>query len=151
MEILVWLGIMVLFLIIEAVTVGLATIWFAAGALAAVAACAFGINIAGQIAIFFVVSLLLLFFTRPIAVKYINPHKIRTNYEDAVDRTVRITARVDNRAGTGTAVLNGQEWTVRMQNDKIILEEGELAKVISVEGVKLILVPFDDQPKSGKI
>ena len=151
MEILIWLGIMVLLLIIEAVTVGLATIWFAVGALAAIAACVFGVGIAGQIVLFFVVSLVLLFFTRPIAVKYINPHKIRTNYEDAVDRIVRITARVDNRAGTGTAVLNGQEWTVRMQNDKITLKEGELAKVVSVEGVKLILLPFDDISEKGQV
>lgn len=63
----------------------------------------------------------------------------RTNYENAVDKTVRITERVDNIAGTGTAVLNGQEWTARMQQDDVTLEPGELATVAAVEGVKLIL------------
>ena len=71
------------------------------------------------------------------------PHKLRTNYENAVDKTVRITERVDNIAGTGAAVLNGQEWTARMQQDDVTLEPGELATVAAVEGVKLILIPFD--------
>ena len=138
----VWLGIMVFFLVIEAVTVGLATIWFAAGALAALIASAAGAGVLGQTAVFFIVSFVLLLFTRPVAVKYINPHKVRTNYEDAVDKTVKITERVDNLNATGSAVLNGQEWTARMQDSSLALEEGELAKVAAVEGVKLILVPL---------
>ncbi len=143
MEVLIWLGIMILFLIIEAVTVGLATIWFAAGAFAAILAGLLGVGVMGQIVLFFLVSLILLIFTRPIVIKYINPNKIRTNYENAVDKTVRITKRVDNRNGAGTADLNGQEWTVRMQDDGIVLEEGELARVVAVEGVKLILAPHN--------
>lgn len=141
--VLFWLGFMILFLVIEAVTVGLATIWFAAGALAAIIASALGIGFLGQMMLFLAVSFLLLFFTRPIAVKYISPHKVRTNYEDLIDRTVKITERVDNTEGTGKAVLNGQEWMVRMYQDTLFLEEGDLAKVAAVEGVKLILVPLD--------
>lgn len=137
-----WLGIMILFLVIEAITVGLATIWFAAGALAALLAGVSGIGVIGQIVIFFAVSLALLFFTRPVAMKYINPRKVRTNYEDAMGKTVKITEYVDNRAGTGSATLNGQEWTARMQDDNASLKEGELATVAGIEGVKLILVPF---------
>lgn len=141
--ILFWLCLMILFLVIEAVTVGLAMIWFAAGALAAIIASALGAGILGQIALFFVVSFLLLFFTRPIAVKYLSPHKVRTNYEDVIDKTVKITEGVDNIGGTGKALLNGQEWTVRTYTDTYLLEKGDLAKVKAVEGVKLILVPLD--------
>lgn len=143
MEVLFWLGLMIVFLIIEAITVGLATIWFAVGALAAMIAAALGGGIAIQIMLFFLASLALLFFTRPLAVKYFNGNKIRTNYEDAVDKTVRITERVDNISGTGAAMLNGQEWTARMKSDDMALEQGELAKVISIEGVKLILTPLE--------
>ncbi len=144
MEVLVWLGIMILLLIIEAVTVGLTTIWFAAGALAALIAAMLGAGILVQALLFFAVSLVLLVFTRPIAVRYINPHKVRTNYEDTVGKTVRITQCVNNRNDTGTAVLNGLEWTARMQEDNVILQEGALARVVAVEGVKLILVPAED-------
>lgn len=142
MEVFIWLGIMILFLIIEAATVGLFTIWFAAGALAALIAYALGVGSTGQIIVFFVVALVLMIFTRPLAKKYVNPNKIRTNYEDVVDKTVKITQRVDNINGTGTAVLNGQEWTARAQCDDIVLTEGDLAKVVAIEGVKLILVPL---------
>lgn len=145
MEVFIWLGIMILCLIIEAVTVGLATIWFAAGALVAVIAAVLGLGIVWEIILFFTVSLVLLFFTRPFAVKYINPHKVRTNYEDAVDKTVKVTERVDNIEGTGKAVLNGLEWTARMQDKESVLTEGELAKVTAVEGVKLILIPYDEE------
>ena len=141
MAVYLWLGIMVVLLLIEAVSVGLFTIWFAIGALAALIASALGMGVLGQITLFFLISLALLFFTRPIAVNYINPHRIRTNYEDLVDKVVKITECVDNRKSTGTAVLNGQEWTARMQEDDLILPAGEMAKVAAIEGVKLILVP----------
>lgn len=142
MEVFVWLGIMILCLIIEAVTVGLTTIWFAIGAFAAMIAGVLGLGMIGEIVLFFVVSFVLLIFTRPVAVKYLNPHKVRTNYEDAVDKVVKITERVDNINGTGKAVLNGLEWTARMQEKEMILAEGELAQVTAIEGVKLILVPY---------
>lgn len=143
MEVLIWLGIMILLLIIEAVTVGLTTIWFAAGALAAILAALVGIGVIGQVLICFGVSLALLIFTRPVVVRYITPYQIRTNYEDAVGKTVKITGRVHNTDGTGTAVLNGQEWTARTKDDGITLAEGSLARVVAVEGVKLILIPED--------
>lgn len=140
-----WLGLIILFLVIEAVTVGLATIWFAAGALAALLVSLCGVGILGQMVVFFLVSMALLFFTRPVAVKYFDPHKIRTNYEDAVDKTVKITERVDNIGGTGAALLNGQEWTARMQNPDETLNEGDLARVVAVEGVKLILATIQEE------
>ena len=143
LDVFFWLGSMVLFLVIEAITVGLATIWFAAGALVALLAAVFGVGLIGQIFLFFTASLILLIFTRPIALKYMNPHSVRTNYEDALDKVVKVTARVDNRSGTGAALLNGQEWTAHLQDDDGVMEVGELAKVTAVEGVKLILVPFE--------
>lgn len=144
MTVFIWLGIMILFLVIEAFTVGLFTIWFAAGAFAAMIACGLGLGTFGQFVVFFVVSLLLLIFTRPIALKYVNPKKTRTNYEDAVDKTVKITETVDNINGTGIAVLNGQEWTARTKTEGMLLQKGTLAKVVAVEGVKLILVPAEE-------
>ena len=143
MTVLIWLIIMIIFLIAEAVTVGLATIWFAAGALAAMGVCALGFGTFAQFVVFFIVSMVLLIFTRPFALKYINPNKIRTNYEDVVDKTVKITGR------TGTAVLNGQEWTARSKREDEILEEGELARVVEVTGVKLIVVKISPEERES--
>lgn len=141
MEAYIWLIIMVIFLIIEGATVGLTTLWFAIGALVAMLANLLGLGIVGQFIIFIVVSLVLLAFTRPLALKYLNPRRSRTNYEDAVDKTVKITERVDNDNGTGTAVLNGQEWTARAWKDDVIIEIGTMAQVVEVKGVKLIVKP----------
>ena len=102
-----WLALFVILLIIEIITVGLTTIWFAGGSMAALIVAAVGGPVWLQVILFLVVSFVLLFFTRPWAVKYLNPHKTRTNYEDAIGKTVRVTMKIDNIEETGTAVLNG--------------------------------------------
>ena len=131
-----WLALFVILLIIEIITVGLTTIWFAGGSMAAV-----GGPVWLQVILFLVVSFVLLFFTRPWAVKYLNPHKTRTNYEDAIGKTVRVTMKIDNIEETGTAVLNGQEWTARSNDDAVTIEADTTAEVVAITGVKLIVKP----------
>ena len=72
MEMYIWLGLMVLFLLVEAATAGLTTIWFAGGALIAFLAALLGGNLVIQVVVFVLVSLLLLVFTRPMVKKYLN-------------------------------------------------------------------------------
>lgn len=87
----------------------------------------------------FAVSLVLLFFTRPFVVKCVKPGRVRTNYESAIGKQVLIKEKVDNLAGTGTADLEGQEWTARMEDDAQTLEAGMRGEVVEISGVKLIL------------
>lgn len=133
----IWMGLMIIFIVVEIITVGLASIWFAGGALAALLSGIAGVPVLGQIVLFFAVSFLLLFFTRPFAAKYVKPHNIKTNYEEVIGKEVQVTARIDNRAGTGTAVCNGQEWTARSTDDDVAIEAGESAFVEEIKGVKL--------------
>ena len=133
-----WLALFVILLIIEIITVGLATI---CGSMAALIVAAVGGPVWLQVILFFAVSFVLLFFTRPWAVKYLNPHKTRTNYEDAIGKTVRVTMKIDNIEETGTAVLNGQEWTARSNDDAVTIEADTTAEVVAVSGVKLIVKP----------
>ena len=79
MQPLIWLGILALLLVVEAITAGLTTIWFAGGALVAAIACYAGANLTVQILLFLCVSLVLLIFTRPLAMKYFNKETIQTN------------------------------------------------------------------------
>lgn len=139
MVIITWIVLLIVFLVIEFITVGLATIWFAGGALAALILAALGVGIAWQIAAFFIVSLVLLLFTRPFVVKYVKPNRVRTNYESAIGKQVLIKEKVDNLAGTGMADLEGQEWTARMEDDAQTLEAGMRGEVVNISGVKLIL------------
>ena len=106
-----WLAAFVVFIGIEIGTMALTTIWFAGGALAAFLVTFTGAGIELQLAVFFIVSLALLIFTRPFALKFINKDAVKTNAESLVGRTARVTSRIDNDLATGTAVVNGQEWT----------------------------------------
>ena len=144
-EAFVWLGLLIVFLVIEIITVGLTSVWLAGGALAALLLNIAGLNLIWQVGAFFVVSFLLLFFTRPFAVKYINAHHEKTNYEGVIGKIVRVTETVDNLAQTGTAVVNGLEGTARAEKDEDVLEPGALAKVVSISGVKLIVKKYEEE------
>lgn len=146
MEAIVWVVLIIIFAAVEMVTVGLTSIWFAGGALAALIFAVLGIGLGWQIAIFVVVSLILICFTRPWALKYLKPHLIRTNYEQAIDENVCLTETVDNLKGTGTAVYKGQEWTARALQDGKIYEAGTIVKVKEIRGVTMYVVESDLMP-----
>ena len=141
---LVWLVLLILFLVVEIITVGLTSIWAAGGALVAMLLSLLHIPTGWQIAAFLLVTAILLYFTRPFAMKIINSKREKTNYEGIIGKTIRIVERVDNIAQTGMAVVNGQEWTVRGANDDDILEAGTLAKVVNISGVKLIVKKYEE-------
>ena len=92
-----------------------------------------------QAVVLLAVSLLMLYFTRPWAMKYIQPKKVRTNYEEALGKDVRVIERVDNLKGTGKAMYNGMEWTARSEKEEVTFEPEDSAEVTGIEGVKLIL------------
>ena len=92
-----------------------------------------------QLAVFFVVTFILIYFTRPWALKYIESRKTATNYEEVIGKTVRIIEDVDNVKETGKAIYNGMEWTARAKEDTETFSMDEQARVVGVQGVKLIL------------
>lgn len=134
-----WLIAFVVLLGIEAATMALTTIWFAGGALVAFLLALFGINIQVQLALFVIVSFLLLFFTRPFALKYVNRNTVRTNMDSLIGKSARVTVEINNAKEQGAAVLNGQEWTARALEENRIYPEGVMVKVKEIRGVKLIV------------
>ena len=134
-----WLIGFVVLLGIEAATMALTTIWFAGGALAAFILALLGAGVEVQLAVFVIVSFALLFFTRPFALKYVNRNTVKTNSESLIGKHAKVTAEVNNREGTGAAVLNGQEWTARAEDDGNIYSVGTLVEVKDIRGVKLIV------------
>lgn len=145
MDAMIWLAVMIILIVIEIITVGLTTIWFAGGALVAMFVSALGGGTVLQIAVFLIVSFVLLIFTRPFVMKYITAKRVKTNYEGIIGKIVRITQDVDNINGTGCAVVNGQEWTVRAADDDSKIEKGSLAKVVNISGVKLIVEQYEEE------
>lgn len=142
MDAVFWLILLIILLGIETITVGLTTIWFAGGALVALILWGCGLNFWVQAFVFAIVSVILMIFTRPLAIKYINTNKLKTNYEGIIGKVVRVTKRVDNINGTGAAMVNGVEWTLRSTNDEIIIEEGTIVKVVDIKGVKLVVEEY---------
>ena len=139
-----WMAFVIIFLVVELVTVGLTTIWLAGGALVAFILAAVRVPFWLQLIAFFVVSFVLICFTRPFAVKYLNPRRTRTNSEELIGEIVKVTGRIDNRAAEGTALAKGLEWSARAVSDHMIIEQDELVKVVRIEGVKLIVEPVAD-------
>lgn len=147
MEAIIWIALIIIFAAVEIATVGLTSIWFAGGAIVALLCCAIGLGAGWQFAVFVVVSLVLLFFTRPWALKYFKPHLVRTNYEENIGQNVCITETVDNIKGTGTAVLKGQEWTARAWEEGKIFEAGTIVKVKEIRGVTLYVTESETMPQ----
>lgn len=133
-----WLAIIIVMAIIEIITLGLTTIWFAGGALAAFVASLLGANFVVQAVIFVAVSVILLAVTRPLAVKYLNKNRESTNAESLIGKLAVVKEEIDNLNARGHASVNGQEWTARAIDDKII-PEGATVEIVEISGVKLLV------------
>ncbi|MBQ2803195.1 MAG: NfeD family protein [Lachnospiraceae bacterium] len=136
-----WLVVLVLTIGIEACTLGLTSIWFAGGALIAIIAAALNAPVVLQVILFLVVSLLLLIFTRPIAVKYFNKDRVKTNVESLIGRQAIVTSEIDNLHGIGQATVGGTEWTARSYDAEERIAVGTVVEIVSIDGVKLIVKP----------
>jgi len=137
--VIVWLLLLVILVIVELISMGLTTIWFAGGALVAAILAMLRFPVPAQIVAFFIVSFGLLFSTRPIAVKYFNKDRIKTNAESLVGRQAIVVSDVDNLKGIGRVQIGGQEWSARTGTDGKTLPVGAVANVIAIDGVKLIV------------
>lgn len=134
-----WIVVLIVSIGIELATLGLTTIWFAGGALVAAVGALFSFPVWLQILLFLVVSLLLMVFTRPIAVKYFNKDRVRTNVESMVGRQAIVISEIDNLQGIGQVTVGGQEWSARSVDDKIHLDVGTVVEIVAVNGVKLVV------------
>ncbi len=135
----IWLIILVACIIIEIVTMGLTTIWFAGGALLAAVAAAFSAPLWLQILLFLIVSLALLYLTRPVAVKYFNKDRVKTNAESLVGQQAIVISEIDNLQGIGQVTVGRQEWSARNVDDNKALPVGSVVIVRAISGVKLIV------------
>ena len=137
---LIWIGLMVVFAIVEASTVSMVSLWFIGGSLGGLIVTLLGGGIWLQIVVFLAVSVALLSCLRPFVRKYVTPKKTATNVDMVLGRSAYLTQTVDNLRGTGALKLDGKEWTVRSA-DESILPEGTLVKIVKLEGVKLYVEP----------
>ena len=138
-EVFIWLAILTFFLVAEAVTVQLTTIWFAGGALVAALAAGMGAEEWLQIILFLAVSLILLILARPVLKKCLNKGMVRTNVNSLIRQSAVVIQKIDNLAQTGQVRINDIEWLARTSDDKEIIPEKTVVTITEVRGVKLIV------------
>jgi len=138
----IWLGLTVLFLIAEASTVTVISLWFAAGSLVAMAMALLGGAIWLQVLTFLVVSAVALTALRPLVRKYLTPKLTATNIDSVIGSVGIVTATIDNVGATGQVKLNGMEWTARSTSGESI-PAGSKVRVDKIEGVKVFVSPAE--------
>jgi membrane protein implicated in regulation of membrane protease activity len=136
-----WLIAAVLFLVIEIVTLSLASIWFIGGALAGALMAGLGMPLWLQVTAFVVVSIVLLVLIAPVVRSNLKRKRTDTNLDSLIGQACIVTQRIDNLAGAGQVDLKGQIWTARSTSDDMKIQEGSKVFVQSISGVKLIVAP----------
>lgn len=141
-----WLVLLVLFIMAEASTVTVVSLWFAVGALTALLASMLGAQLWLQVVLFFTVSIILLLCLRPITKRYFTPKLTRTNVDAVIGTQGIVTVSVDNVAAQGKIKLGAMEWTARSSSGEKI-DAGTLVRVDKIEGVKVFVTPVPEEVK----
>jgi len=134
----IWIGLIVIFVIVEAATVQLVTVWFAVGGIAGLIAYAFGLEIWMQILIFAVVSAVALAVTRPFVKRFTKGRKQPTNADRYIGQEATVTEPISNELSKGAVRIGGLEWTARTVDNSEV-DKGERVTVEAIEGAKLLV------------
>lgn len=137
-----WIIALIVFLLFEIITLGLTSIWFAVGALAALIAALLHANVTVQVIIFLVVSIMFILVLRPFSRKYFNKTREKTNVDALIGRRGFVTVDINNLKGEGEVNFSGQFWSARSFDDSIIVKDTEV-EIVSIEGVKAIVKQID--------
>ena len=139
----VWMVLLILFVVVECITVGLVSIWFAAGSLAAFIVSLLHGPLWLQIILFLVVAIAALILTRPLVKKHLNAQVKPTNADRIIGMACRVTEDIDNIAATGAVSVQGKTWTARSKTGQPF-KTGDLVRAVAIEGVKLIVIPIEE-------
>lgn len=144
MQTVYWLVLFVVLLIIEIITMGLTTIWFAGGALAAFLAGVIGFGLTVQVIVFLAVSIVLLLLTRPVAVRYFNQERQKTNAERLIGEKALVLEDIDTLKAVGRVEVCGQEWSAKTDEPDGKIAKDTVVEIEGIQGVKLIVSKKED-------
>ena len=134
----VWTAAIILFGVVEAATAGLVSIWFVAGALAALVAAFVDAPLTVQVVLFLAVSAAALAMTRPLLRRITTAKATPTNADRVLGALVKVTETIDNENSTGAVYADGKTWTARSA-DGTVFPAGSQVRVEAMEGVKLLV------------
>ncbi len=139
-----WLCAAVLFGVVEAVTAGLVSVWFAMGSVGAFFAALGGLNVTVQLVIFAAVSAAALAVTRPLVARLGRDRHVPTNLDRVIGRSAGVTEDIDNDASTGAVYVDGKTWTARSAGGEVI-PAGTKVEIQRMEGVKLFVKKSEEK------
>lgn len=137
-NVLIWLIGIIVFIILEAVTYQMVSIWFALGAVGGLIAALLKMQFSVQMTVFIVIAVISLLALRPLSKRLIKTKDVRTNSDSLIGKEVLITEEVNNLQGNGKGKINGMMWSVRSADDSLI-PENEVVTVEDIKGVRLIV------------
>ena len=140
--VIIWIVAIAAFLVLEAATVSLVSLWFVGGAFCAMLAAIFGASFLWQFAIFVVISGALLALVRPLIKKYVSPRSTRTNADRLIGRQALVTEDIDNLTATGAIRIDGVLWTARSATEEKISKDTRVV-ITCIEGAKVYVKPAD--------
>lgn len=144
----VWLALVIVFFIVELISLGLTSIWFALGALAAGIAAMFGAPIWLQCLLFIIVTAVALASTRKLAKRFLDNKLERTNAESLIGKTSIVIEPVDNANGTGKIKIRDIEWTARAVHEKQVIPKDTTVIIREIRGVKCIVEPTEEHKEA---
>ncbi len=135
-----WIIVLAILIFIEILTLGITTIWFAGGALAAFILSLFYDNLIVEIILFLAVSLALFYFTRPLVMKQLNASRTKSTaeYQGVIGKSAVVMIEIDNMKGLGLVSVDGQEWSARSLDGSVIKSE-TVVRVQGITGTKVIV------------
>jgi Membrane protein implicated in regulation of membrane protease activity len=143
MEPIYWLIAVAVLLVLEILTLGLTTIWFAGGAFVAFIAGQCQAPLWLQVVLFLVVSIILLIFTRPVVEKHLNANRTKTNVDSLAGKHGKVIEVIDNFNQTGKIMLDGMEWMARSADADLKIMPETKVEVKEVKGAHVVVVPCD--------
>lgn len=139
-----WLAALVFFIIVEAATVQMVSVWFMAGSIAALLASLLNAGLFVEIVVFVLVSAVALLVLRPIAKRRLEAAKVPTNADMAIGGVGIVTEDIDNDSARGRVSINNLSWAARSQEGEPI-KKGEKVRINAISGVKLIVSPIKEE------
>ena len=137
-----WLIVVVLLVILEASTLSLTCIWFAAGAAAALLTALLSLGFWPQLILFTAVSAICLSAVRPMALRHLNSKKTATNADRVIGKEALVIETIDNSRPAGQVRVDGQVWTARAADVHTVIAAGTAVRILQIQGVKLIVEPI---------
>lgn len=134
----IWIIVVIVLVVGEAITVGLTFIWFAVGALGGLIIAVLGGAIWLQVIVFLILSGLTLALVRPLAAQFLKTSHSPTNADRVIGRSAVVTETIDNVGGKGQVNISGQVWSARSEHD-VVIPAGAEVKVLRIEGVKVFV------------